>query len=344
MNRSAATLHPTAGALARRDRSTDQPATRLGRIAAALFGVALLAAAVSPARAWDDRNDITPTRSIRDIETWADGRLVDVQLRVDGEASPLYVGPGHDDRRYFQAFAGRNYSIVLRNNTGRRVAVLLAVDGLNAVNGEITKLRPDEGMYVLGAYEQATIRGWRTSLDEVRRFVFVDERKSYAQRSGQANSDMGWIRVLSFREQTPWWQPRPGVMENPQFRDDRAHAPVPVPAPVPMNEEPRAQADESKDGAPAPSAKSAVPQEQDNMARGEQEGGGSFPGTGWGQRQQDHVNRTQFTPDPVAVDRLIFRYEYASGLQALGILPVRGYRDRLGERDGQVGFAKPPRW
>lgn len=345
MKRSAATLHPTAGALARRDRRTDSPAARFTRIAVAMFGVALLAAAVTPARAWDDRNDVTPTRSIRDIETWADGRLVDVQLRVDGEASPLYVGPGHDDRRYFQAFAGRNYSIVLRNNTGRRVAVLLAVDGLNAVNGEITGLRPNEDMYVLGAYEQATIRGWRTSLDEVRRFVFVDERKSYAQRTGQANSDMGWIRVLSFREQLPWWQSRPGYLQDgakPQFRDDRQQGAVPQPAPVP--DAPRAQSEESKDGAPAPSAKSAGPQEPDNLARGEQEGGGSFPGTGWGQRQQDRVNRTQFTPDPVAVDRLIFRYEYASGLQALGILPLHRYRDRLNERDGQVGFAKPPRW
>src|SRR6267378_4483454 len=89
MNRSAATLHPNAGAPARRDRSTDSPVARLRRIAAALFGVALLAAAVTPARAWNDRNDITPGRSLRDIETWADGRLVDVQLRVDGEASPL---------------------------------------------------------------------------------------------------------------------------------------------------------------------------------------------------------------------------------------------------------------
>jgi hypothetical protein len=343
----AATLHPTAGALPRRARTTDSPAARLTSIAAVLFGVALLAATVTPARAWDDRSDISPSRSIRDIETWADGQLVDVQLRVDGEASPLYVGPGHDDRRYFQAFAGRNYSIVLRNNTGRRVAVLLAVDGLNAVNGEITRLRSSEDMYVLGAYEQATIRGWRTSLDEVRRFVFVDERKSYAQRTGQANSDMGWIRVLSFREQLPWLQSRRGYIEGerkPQFRDDRPQGAVPLPAPVPMNEAPRAQSGESKDSAPTPTTRSLVPQEQDNMARGEEDNGGSFPGTGWGQRQQDHVNRTQFTPDPVAVDRLIFRYEYASGLQALGILPVRRNRDRLGERDGELGFAKPPRW
>ncbi len=341
MKRSAATLHPTAGAPARRDRSADPP-VRLARFAAVLFGVVLFATAAAPARAWDDRNDLTPARSLRDIETWADGRLVDVQLRVDGEASPLYVGPGHDDRRYFQAFAGRNYSVVLRNNTGRRVAVLLAVDGLNAVNGEISGLRPNEDMYVLGAWEQATIRGWRTSLNEVRRFVFVDERRSYAQRTGQANSDMGWIRVLSFREQQPWWPSRleaPEVRAKSQSRDDRAQAP----APVPTDDAPRAQSDEMKDGAPVPSAKGAAPQEQDNLARGGQQGGG-FPGTGWGQRQQDRVHRTQFTPDPVAVDHLIFRYEYASGLEALGILPVGAYPDRLNERDGQVGFAKPPRW
>ena len=341
MNRNA-TLLPTAGAVARRNVRDASPAVRLTRIAVALFGLALLAAAVAPARASNDLYQRGPERSIRALETWADGQLVDVQLRVDGEASPLYVGPGHDARRYFQAFAGRNYSIVLRNNTGRRVAVLLAVDGLNAVNGEMTRLRPTEDMYVLGAYEQATISGWRTSLNEVRRFVFVDERRSYAERTNQANSDMGWIRVLSFREQLPWWQIRGnGVRGREQnFRDDDQRSSVPVPT----DEAPRAQFEGSKDGAPAPTTKSMAPEAQDNLARGEQQGGGSFPGTGWGERKQDHVQRTQFTPDPLAVDRLIFRYEYASGLQALGIFPTRRFRDRLNERDGEIGFAKPPRW
>jgi hypothetical protein len=305
----------------------------------ALFALAFCTAAAVPARAWDERTTITPTR---DLETWADGRLVNVQLRVDGVASPLYVGPGQDDRRYVQAFAGRNYSIVLKNNTGRRVAVLLAVDGLNAVNGEMSQLRPNEDMYVLGPWEQATIRGWRTSLDEVRRFVFVDEQKSYAQRSGQANSDMGWIRVLSFREQQPWWPTRRIYMDEGTKRELRTDVPQAQAAP-PSEDAPKARAQDSKDAAPAPTTKSVAPQ-QDNLARGEQEGGNSFPGTGWGDRQADHVNRTRFTPEPVAMDRLIFRYEYASGLAALGILPVRHWHDRLGERDGQLGFAKPPRW
>ena len=87
----------------------------------------------------------------------------------------------------------------------------------------------------------------------------------------------------------------------------------------------------------------ASPQMQDNLTRGDEQGQG-FPGTGWGERRQDHVQKVQFTPEPNAVDRLIFRYEYASGLRALGIVPVQGdWRGRLDERDGEMGFAKPPR-
>src|SRR6185369_10631329 len=67
-----------------------------------------------------------------DFETVADGRLVDVQVQVEGLGTvPLYNAPGRFDRSYFQAFQGRNYSLVVRNNSNRRVGVLVAVDGLN---------------------------------------------------------------------------------------------------------------------------------------------------------------------------------------------------------------------
>jgi hypothetical protein len=296
--------------------------------------------AAGPALAWDQHDWDDP--SLRFHDDWADGRLVDVQLRVDGDAAPLYYAPGRFDRHYVQAFAGRNYSVVLKNNTGRRVAVLLAVDGLNVVNGEMSNLRSTEPMYVLGPWEQATIRGWRSSLDEVRRFVFVDERRSYAQRTGQANSDMGWIRVLAFREQTPWWQSRDnGWGQKKQMYDDGGpSSSLPVPP------------EESKDATPPPatnneapkaSGKAVAPEAQDNMARGDENRQG-FPGTGWGDRREDHVQRVRFTPEPVALDRIIFRYEYASGLRALGIDPSReGWHDRLANRDGGQGFARAPR-
>ena len=171
------------------------------RALAGLLVLSAIAAVVSPVAADSWKRS---SRSHSSVE----GDLVDVRVRVDGETTPLFFRPGTFDRHYFQAFRGRNYSLVVRNTTGARVGVLIAVDGLNVVNGERSRLSRNETMYVLDPWETATIRGWRTSLKDVRRFVFVDEERSYAERTGQANGDLGWIRVLSFREQRntarPW--------------------------------------------------------------------------------------------------------------------------------------------
>jgi hypothetical protein len=257
----------------------------------------------------------------------ADGRLVDVGIRVEGQRAPLFMGPSDMHRFYFEAFEGHNYSVVLRNNTGRRIGVLLAVDGLNVVNGEKSRLRSNEAMYVLNPWGSAEIAGWRTSLRDIRKFVFVDEEQSYAERTGQANGDMGWIRVLAFDEQRTWNEITPDLRydgrQNSKERERREGDEVaPREAPAPQSAKPEA------------SDRSAAP-----YAGGQQ----SVPGTGWGDKGFDPVRRTEFTAARNATDHLVFRYEYASGLRALGIFPQR--RGRVWERDnGQLGFAKPPKW
>ncbi|HTK30905.1 MAG TPA: hypothetical protein VL332_03000 [Candidatus Saccharimonadaceae bacterium] len=249
------------------------------------------------------------------------GQIVDVQMLVNGAGAPLYSRPGVGDKRYFEAFAGGQYEVRLRNLTGNRIGVLVSVDGLNVVSGNRSNLDRNEAMYVLDPWESTTIRGWRTSLDDVRRFVFVDEERSYASRTGQANGDMGWIRVVAFTENVGWGRVKAG------YRDSGPAAPMPY-----TPEEPRAQSD--------------APQ-TDGLARRqatESHADESAPGTGWGDQSRDPVRRTQFTAAAVATDEIILRYEYASGLRALGIEPVRN-RSRVWEReDGQLGFAKPPRW
>src|SRR5262245_24159161 len=339
--------HSTPGAVANAARPST---TRLRTALAGLAALTVLACATAQAAQVHEDN-LLPRRlqDWREFVTRAEGQLVDVQILVDGEAAPLYFASGHDNRRYLQAFTGRNYSLVLRNNTGNRVAVLIAVDGLNAVSGDRTKLTSGEPMYVLGPWEEATIRGWRTSLAEIRRFVFVDEQRSYASRSGQSNADMGWIRVLAFREQLPWWEQhnRDWGRVRSHYRDGGPSAPQAVP-----NEEKSDDNQGSKDEAgrsqravPETQSRAVAPEASDGLARGESESRQSFPGTGWGDRRADHVRRVHFDPQPYATDHLVFRYEYASGLRALGIEPVRGpWRDRLAQREGHVGFARTPRW
>jgi hypothetical protein len=283
------------------------------------------------------------------------GTRVEVAVEVEGRRAPLY--PASDsDRFYLEARAGARYTVSLTNRTRERLGVVLTVDGLNAISGQ-----RDTGlgrMYVLGPFEQTTVRGWRSSLADVRQFTFVDERASYAARSGKANGHMGWIEVAVFREarprvgrpcgREPWCGDRPvdRTME-PEGRafdrdeedraarrdEDRAEGATAPPAREREATKDRDDKAESRSGElyrPAPAAPSAK----------------SFPGTGWGDRAYDPVTVVEFRAERAAIERVTLRYEYASALRALGILrsPYPS-RDRLGERErGDLGFARPPAW
>jgi len=186
---------------------------------------------------------------------------------------------------------------------------------------------------VLDPWESALIQGWRTSLDDVRRFTFVDEQRSYAARSGKANSRMGWIETSVFRERQRYVYKPDVSRAQPYDEDGRPSARAEAPA----AEAPRAQAEgETRDRSSDTQQKSAAV------------GGAApraYPGTGWGDRMRDQVQLVDFEAQSVAAERVTLRYEYASGLRALGILPWRYARDRLQERDrGTTGFVQPPRW
>jgi len=244
------------------------------------------------------------------------GRLVSVEVRVDGRWAPLHRAPRVWDRHYFEAERGENYALRIRNRTDRRVGVLISVDGLNVINGERSVQSPHEPMYVLDPRETTTIRGWRSSLDDVREFVFVDEERSYASRTDQANGDMGWIRVLAFEEQERIaWYPR-------DWRKDEREA-------------------GSRDN-DTPSKAAPAPEAQEK-SRGENTLD-SHPGTGWGDKRRDRARETWFEPTTVAGDHIVLRYEYERALVELGIYRHRHRdRNRLEERErGEWQFAQPP--
>jgi hypothetical protein len=221
--------------------------------------------------------------------------------------------------------------------------VLIAVDGLNVVNGERSQLSGREPMYVLGPYESTTIQGWRTSLAEVRRFLFVDENRSYAERTGQANGDMGWIRVLAFREQRVAWEAPPRRWLNDQRGDARRQRADDAPrSPEAGNAPQAAPTVPPSAGGEGQALRGQATEKSDALGARDESG---FPGTGWGDHRSDPVQQVEFTAERNATDTHVFRYEYAAGLRALGIFPSHPNRDRLRDRDnGELGFAKPPRW
>jgi hypothetical protein len=250
------------------------------------------------------------------------GRLVSVSVQIEGRDSPLFRAPDGSGRFYVEAREGRRYAVNLANRTGGRVGVVVTVDGLNVISGQRDAGRGR--MNVLDPWPRPTARGWRTSLEEVHQFTFVDERASYATRSGKANEKMGWIEVAVFRESRPLvqWRPRLQSPPAPSTREyDEAGT-----------REEAAEPEAARDAAEG--AAKAV-----GRAR-------SFPGTGWGERAQDPVVLVSFEPEPVPCEQTTLRYEYRPALVALGVLPrPTPRRDRLWERDhAESGFAQPPVW
>ncbi len=269
---------------------------------------------------------------------WPMGRLVDVDIRVGGRESPLYPARDGSGRLYFEASQGASYDIVLRNRSAERVGVVLVVDGLNVVSGERAEAHsPRNRMYVLDPWADTSVRGWRTSLSEVRRFTFVDERASYAARAGKANSKMGWIEVGVFREQRSYRrQPVPVYPDGSwgERDDDSRNRDVHKSQPAP----PATVAPEARDEAQASREK------LDSL--GYSGSARSYPGTGWGRETHDPAQIVQFDPMPVPAQLTTLRYEYASSLRALGLLPEPWWsRDRLRQRErAEDGFAAPPAW
>jgi hypothetical protein len=166
----------------------------------------------------------------------------------------------------------------------------------------------------------------------------VDERSSYATRSGKSNSKMGWIEVAVFREKRPWVWERPYGYGYPETRREDSRD---------KEEYDSGRAPEA--GADAPGKRSS---DAESKARSspplaaEAPRDRSYPGTGWGSRLGDRAVVVDFDPEETPSERLTLRYEYAEALYALGVLPSPyPYRDRLSERDrGQGGFARPPAW
>jgi hypothetical protein len=335
--------------------------TRRSGIATVALALVVVAALTGSAAAHRNHSDANWGR-----DSHATGSLVDVQVLVGGDRVPLFYSSSYADRRYFEASRGRNYALEVRNRTGQRIAVLIAVDGLNVVNGERSSLGRLEPMYVLDPWESATIRGWRTSLEQVQQFVFVDEERSYASRTDQANGDMGWIRILAFEEERPvafYAPPRPwfGGYWGERAGGDREHEARQRPAAPSSGGDERQSAASPETGTPPVADRATPPQasakgigsevRREAQALDAAEGRAdakrkaaeeASPGTGWGARRHDPVREVRFEPAVAAGDHIVLRYEYASGLAALGIFPND---DRLWERErGELSFARPPRW
>jgi hypothetical protein len=122
----------------------------------------------------------------------------DVQvITEDGDTAPTYAMRG---RYYVQGNLNQRYIIRVTNPTPSRVEAVVSVDGLDVVDGESGDLA--KRGYIVPAYGEVRIEGFRTSLADVATFRFSSVDGSYAGRKGKA-SNVGVIAVAIFEEKAP---------------------------------------------------------------------------------------------------------------------------------------------
>jgi len=243
-------------------------------------------------------------------------------------------------RTYVMGFIGDRYRVRITNPTPRRVEAVVSVDGLDAIDGKTASFEDKRG-YVIGAYGEVTIEGFRTSLDQVATFRFSSVKDSYAGRKGQ-DRNVGVIGVAFFPER----ERRERYLPRPVARDDQARGPSAAPpskaSPTPYGgQDPQGRAS----SAAAPSAEAK-----------RESAGGYAPrpaapetdrpglGTEFGERRYSSVHYTSLVREnPTRPSYLVeVRYNDREGLLALGI-PVgdaRPIADDLSLRENADPFPK----
>jgi hypothetical protein len=244
---------------------------------------------------------------------------------------------------YIEAKRGREYAVRLSNNTGERVAVALAVDGMNSIDAKHTSAAAAR-KWILGPYESIVVNGWQTSSSTARQFFFTKESGSYGAWMGKTR-DLGNISAAFFREQRS--EPRyyyvpedDGELDAPMARRDGARAKEEA-ARAPMPSARAAAPSASADAAAAPSVGAAAESGR-GMAKSRREGlmaeADEPAATGIGRERYNQVYTVEFRQEASPAAVLTVRYEFRNKLIEMGILP-RPYRpDPMSRRETSSGF------
>lgn len=203
---------------------------------------------------------------------------------------------------YMEAVKGENYSIEVTNRTGRRIGVVIAVDGRNIITGGRSDLKNNEQMYIIEPYATNSFEGWRTGMDRTNRFYFTSQSDSYAEKVFRDASAMGTISVAVYQE---------------KIRERELAAP---------------SIEKKRSGAQGAGERAHANKSESCNAKDD-------AGTGFGSTTYSPVRFINFEPENRNAGKVVMKYEWRSELCKKGIINC-GPHNRFWP-DG-IGFAPVP--
>jgi hypothetical protein len=261
-----------------------------------------------------------------------------VEVLVDGRAAREYRDHGTS---YVEARDGREYAIRVTNLEPDRVAVALAVDGRNTIDGARTPALQAR-KWILEPWQSIVVSGWQVGQDRARRFYFTTDADSYAAELGDTRN-LGLIEAVAFREREDvsryepeddrWSRDARDSRDSRDSNESRHDGPGreqsrgAAPEPAPPKSATAQGAAKAQNRASADSA-SRYPSEEEDAA------------TGIGRDVRHDVRRVDFEHEDYPSSSVRIRYEFRSRLEAMGIIPppYRDDRDSWRRREHATGF------
>lgn len=142
------------------------------------------------------------------------GGAFEMEVLVHGRTAQTYL---HKGLAFIEGRRGSEFTIRVRNNTARRVCVVLSVDGLSVMNGKVAS-RDDAG-YIIGQHSYVDIPGWRLNDKDVASFYFADLPEAYAaQMDKPTNIGVIGAAIYYEKQSDPHFLLRRGEIEKKIFR------------------------------------------------------------------------------------------------------------------------------
>lgn len=155
---------------------------------------------------------------------------VGFSVLVNGKPIKEYT---HKCKTYVEGRHKSEFTLRLTNNTSERKLFVISVDGLSIMDGE--KASIESNGYIVNAYQEVDIPGWRLDSEEVAKFFFTvkEQEESYAEQTGHSDKNTGVIGLRVYNEERPrtpmpyWhrgteqWRDWPYRQPRETYSDDR---------------------------------------------------------------------------------------------------------------------------
>jgi len=240
----------------------------------------------------------------------------------------------HDGQTFVLGQYGDRYTIRVQNHTARRVEAVISVDGRDVVSGRIGDFVRERG-YLVDAYDDVVIEGFRQTTSAVAAFRFTSPQGSYSAQMGTPEN-VGVIGVAIFPERVrpvPL-RTRPQHLAPPRPRPESSYMPNTYRRSASAEQKSKSGLGTSTPAsAPAPSAYSDArgAGESESSTRADRAAGSGYApapaesrdnlGTEYGESLSSAVEERPFERErstrPAAV--IALRYDDRDGLLARGI-------------------------